>query len=76
MDGGTLSFQARTWLDLIFEAKAARTGGVVRRKITWVEREIGRDVFVSEVRSRGFHLIEAGHQFIVICNQGPIRLLF
>ena len=76
MDGSTLSFSARTWLDMIFEAKAARTGGVVRRKIAWVEREIGRDAFIAEVRARRFHLIEAGHQFIVICNQGPVRLLF
>ncbi len=76
MDGSTLSFSARTWLDMIFEAKAARSGGVVRRKIAWVEREIGRDVFVTEVQRRGFHLIEAGNQFIVVCNQGPMRVLF
>jgi len=61
MDGSTLSFSARTWLDMIFEAKA---------------REIGRDVFVTEVQRRGFHLIEAGNQFIVVCNQGPMRVLF
>lgn len=72
MDGSTLSFSARTWLDMIFEAKSARSGSVVRRKVAWVERNI----FVAEVRRRGFHLIEAGNQFIVVCNQGPLRVLF
>ena len=76
MDGGTLSFSARSWLDLIFAAKAARTGGVVRRSISWIEREIGRAAFEQEVRKRGFHLIEAGHQLIVICNREPIRVIF
>lgn len=57
---------------MIFEAKSARSGGVVRRKVAWVERNI----FVAEVRRRGFHLIEAGNQFIVVCNQGPLRVLF
>ena len=47
-----------------------------------LKREMDVDVddavagIIAEVRARGFHLIEAGHQFVVICNQGPVRLLF
>ena len=68
MDGSTLSFSARTWLDMIFEAKAARTGGVVRRKIAWVEREIGRDAFIAEVRARRFHLSRLRRRFGCGCR--------
>ena len=75
METNTLSYAPRTWLDMIFEAKAARTGGVVRRKIAWVDREIGRELFELEVRKRGFHLIEAGSQFIIICDNRPIRMI-
>nr|WP_149586994.1 N-(5'-phosphoribosyl)anthranilate isomerase [Tabrizicola flagellatus] len=63
------------WLDHVFSAKAAATGGVVRRSIRDVEREVGRARFVAEVRRRGFHLVECGGQYIVICNQGQIRIL-
>jgi hypothetical protein len=28
------------------------------------------------VRARGFHLIEAGSQLVVICHSGPINLRF
>lgn len=64
------------WLDLIFSAKSAQNGGVVRRNITWVENQIGRQVFEDAVRIRGFHLIETGNQFIVICHSGEINLHF
>lgn len=63
------------WVDQVFSAKQAR-GGVVRRAVPWVEREIGRDRFMREVRARGFHLLRAGEQFIVICDPRPVQILF
>lgn len=62
-------------VDNIFAAKAARTGGVVRRSARCVEREIGRKRFETEVRKRGFHMIECGGQLIVICNAGGVRVI-
>lgn len=61
-----------SWCARIFDAKAARTGGIVRRAVRDVEREIGRPAFVQEVSRRGFHLVECGGQFIVICNAGEM----
>lgn len=63
------------WIDAVFSAKAARTGGVVRRSVRWVEREVGRDRFESAVRARGFHMVECGGQFVVICNSGRVRVI-
>ncbi|MBI1217864.1 MAG: N-(5'-phosphoribosyl)anthranilate isomerase [Rhodobacteraceae bacterium] len=63
------------WIDLIFSAQAVARGAVVRRKATWVAREIGRDRFIAEVRQRGFHLVETGGQLIVICNPGGLRVI-
>jgi len=60
---------------MIFAAKAARTGGVVRRSVRWIEQEVGHDRFQNEVRRRGFHLVESGGQYIVICNTGGIRVI-
>lgn len=64
------------WLNQMFAAKAARKGSVVRRSIAWVDREVGRDRFQREVRQRGFHLIETADQYVVVCRNGPIRILF
>ena len=63
------------WIDQIFAAKAVVNGGVIRRAVRWVENEIGIERFKDEVRMRGFHLLEGGGQFIVICNPAPIRKL-
>ena len=63
------------WIDLVFSAKAAQ-GGVVRRAIGWVATEVGHDRFATEVRRRGFHLLLTQTQYIVICNAGPVRMLF
>ncbi|NNF72067.1 MAG: N-(5'-phosphoribosyl)anthranilate isomerase [Rhodobacteraceae bacterium] len=63
------------WIEQIFSAKAAQRGGVVRRSIGWVEREVGRSRFEAEVRKRGFHMIECGGQLVVICNGGGLRVI-
>lgn len=64
------------WVDQLFSSKAARRGAVVRRSLAWVDREVGRDRFVWEVRRRNYHLIRTANQFIVICNSGPVEMLF
>ncbi|PVA09414.1 N-(5'-phosphoribosyl)anthranilate isomerase [Pelagivirga sediminicola] len=64
------------WLEQMFAAKAARTGGVVRRSRLWVDREVGRDRFIRAVRLRGFHLIRTADQFIVVCHDGPVEMMF
>lgn len=63
------------WLDLIFSAQAVAKGGVVRRCIHWVDREVGRDRLEQEVRRRGFHLVQSGDQLLIICNQQGLRII-
>jgi hypothetical protein len=59
----------------LFSARAVAEGGLIRRKVDDVERIVGRKRFLLEVKRRGFHVIENGDQFIVICNQGPLFVL-
>ena len=63
------------WIEQVFAAKAVTKGGIVRRAVPWVEREIGRERFLHEVEQRGFHLLECAGQFIVICSDAPVRRL-
>lgn len=64
------------WIDEIFSAKAVTRGGVIRRDLRWIDREVGRERFMAEVRARGFHLIESGDQWVVICHSGFFRVIF
>jgi hypothetical protein len=61
------------WILHLFSSQAAREGGIIRRKVRDVERFAGRDRFLSEMRRRGFPVVENAGQFIVFCNQEPIR---
>ena len=63
------------WMQQIFDAKAARQGGVVRRKMRDVERNVGRAAFLAEIQRRGFHAVENSGQVVIFCNNAPIRLL-
>lgn len=63
------------WILHLFSARAVAEGGIVRRKVLDVERLVGRERFVHEVRRRGFHLVENAGQFVVICNSEPVELL-
>lgn len=71
-----LRHHPESWIEQIFASKSARRGAVVRRSLDWVDREVGRDRFIWEVRRRNYHLIRTADQFIVICNSGPVEMLF
>jgi hypothetical protein len=66
---------AQIWIARVFDAKTADRGGVVRRSIVSVEREVGRRAFLTEIKRRGFHCVECGGQFIVICNRGHMQVI-
>jgi hypothetical protein len=63
------------WIVQVFSAKSVAEGGTVRRKVSDVERLIGRDRFLYEVRRRGFRAVENAGQFIIFCNREPVYLL-
>lgn len=63
------------WMQRLFDAKAARQGGVVRRSTRDVELVVGRAAFEAEIRRRGYHAIQNGDQIVVFCNNEPIRVL-
>jgi hypothetical protein len=67
--------RADLWVAQIFAAKSVTKGAVIRRSLSWIDREIGRERFLAEVRSRDFHVVETGGQWIVICNPGHFRVI-
>lgn len=63
------------WLKDMFAARAVTRGGIVRRAVRDVEREVGRKALAAEVLRRGFHLVECGDQFLIICNTGEMKVI-
>ena len=63
------------WITHVFSAKAAREGGVVRRKLRDIERYVGLEQFLDELDRRGYAAIENAGQLVIFCNQEPIRLV-
>ena len=63
------------WLRQLFSAKAAVDGGVIRRQVRDVERILGRDCFETEVRRRGYRMVESSGQYIIFCNRAPVRII-
>jgi hypothetical protein len=63
------------WLNQIFASEAAKSGGVVRRNIEDVERKVGRRAVELAVRQRGWHLIECGGQFVIVCSREQVRII-
>lgn len=75
MTDSTCSLSADDWFQHLFHSKAARDGGVVRRKIRDMERFVGRDLFCAEIARRGYTAIENGDQVIIFCNAQPFAVL-
>lgn len=66
---------AEIWISNLFSSQSAREGAVIRRKCRDVERYVGRDYFLGEMRRRGFTTFENAGQFVIFCNREPIRRL-
>lgn len=57
----------------LFGSRAAACGEVIRRKVRDVERYVGRERFVEEMRRRGFTVVENAGQFVIFCTREPVR---
>lgn len=65
----------RQWVLQIFQAQAARNGGIVRRSIQSVLTHASHAILEAEVRRRGFHLVESGGQYVIFCHQGHFQMI-
>jgi len=69
-----LPVTANEWMRQMFVSKTALDGGVIRRKISDVDRIVGRVAFFTAMRKRGFRVVENEGHFVVFCNADPVHL--
>ena len=63
------------WIVQLFSARAAAEGGIVRRSLADVERLVGRERFLHEIRRRGYRAVENAGQVIIFCNRDAVHIL-
>jgi hypothetical protein len=66
---------ASKWIEQVFQAASVKNGNVVRRKKLTVIRYASLQELETEVKLRGFHMIETGDQVVIICNNGHFHLV-
>ncbi len=62
------------WIDQLFDAAIVKKDGLVRRKVADVKKYASEKELVAEVKKRGFHLVETGKQYVVLCNVGAMKI--
>ena len=65
-----------SYIRSIFRSDAAKAGHVVRRSVQDINKYASLQALVDETKSLGFHLIQAGDQYIVVCRNAPVVLHF
>jgi hypothetical protein len=70
----TLPITSQEWMRQMFATKTALDGGVIRRKVSDVERLVGRDAFLAAMKKRGYRVMENAGHFIIFCNSDDVLL--
>lgn len=61
------------WIRRIFTAGATQHGGIVYRGVDQVRRWASLKELKAEVRERGFHLLQVGDLYVIVC-QSPASI--
>ena len=48
---------------------------MVRRKLSDIDRIVGRDYFLGELDRRGFQAVVNAGQVVIFCNREPVEFL-
>ena len=65
----------KKWIAQVFGSDIAKRGGHVRRKLSSIDRFASRDDLTAEVKKRGYHIVEIGDQWVIVCNKGNVKLI-
>lgn len=63
------------WIKQIFRSQIAKRGGVVRRKLTTIDKNSSRSELKRECRALGYHIVEHGDQWLIFCDKGNVRII-
>jgi hypothetical protein len=65
-----------SWIAQIFRSRAARNGGIVRRRVSDVKHFSSPGELEHAVRARGFHMLLSRDQYVIFCNsEGVLQIV-
>ena len=74
MNQFVLPISPQEWMRQMFATHTALDGGVVRRKVSDIDRIVGREAFLSAMQKRGYRVVENAGHFVVFCNSDAVHL--
>ena len=63
------------WIRQMFDSAIARRCGVVRRKLSSIDQYASRSAVQNECRTRGFHIVEHGDQWLIFCDTAQVKIV-
>jgi hypothetical protein len=63
------------WIAQIFESKIAKSGGVVRRRLSSIDQFASRTQLQQECKKRGYHIVEHGNQWLIFCDKAMVKIV-
>lgn len=58
----------KRWINRIFSAKSARTGGIVYRGVDQVNQWASLKELRDAVLERNFHMLRVGELYVIVCQ--------
>lgn len=69
------AFSPDQWLYQLFSPLAVAQGSTLRRRVSDIEANIGRDRFLREAALRGYRAEETADEIVLILNRTPVRVM-
>jgi hypothetical protein len=63
------------WVKQIFQSQIAKRGGVVRRKVTSIDKFASQAELSAECHKRGYHIVEHGDQWLIFCDKASVKII-
>ncbi len=63
------------WTNQIWKSAIAKRGGVVRRKVTSIQRFSSLAHLKAECKRRKFHVVEHRGQWLIFCDKGAVKII-
>lgn len=63
------------WVKQIFESQIAKRGGVVRRKVSSIDKYASQSAVKAEAKRRRYHIVQHGDQWLIFCDKASVRIV-
>jgi len=63
------------WVNQIVQPNIAKRGGVVRRKISSLDKYASRSEVKKMAKLRRYHIVEHGDQWLIFCDTASVRII-